>query len=112
MKLVYLMSAAAILMAGSAQAAESTVSNNQNNSANIKSRIGATIQGVNDSVSLTSAAIANTMTLEGGQADYLGNFQFFRGDSVAELNGTITNVSGDVNATAAAIANSATISVD
>ena len=87
-KIVYFAAVAALFVSGAAQAAESNVSTNQNNSANIKSRLNATVEHVQDAVSLTSAAIGNTVTIDGGQAGYISNYQFFRGDAVAELNGT------------------------
>ncbi|MBI5939348.1 MAG: hypothetical protein HY859_02875, partial [Caulobacterales bacterium] len=110
--IMYYAAFAAVFIAGSAQAAESSVSSNQNNSANIKSTLNATVEHVQDAVSLTSAAIGNTLTVDGGQAGYVGNTQIFRGDAVAELNGRLNDIDGKVDATAAAIANSGTINVN
>lgn len=110
MKLMYLAAFAAVFVAGCAKR-RNNVSTSQNNSAGIKARLNATVANVQETVTLTSAAIGNTVTLDGGQAGYLSNSQVFRGDAVAELNGTITDVAGAVNATSAAIANTATVNV-
>jgi len=111
-KIMYYTAIVAVLFAGSAQAAESSASANQVNNANIKSTLNATVAHVQDAVSLTSAAIGNTLTVDGGQAGYVSNTQVFRGDAVAELNGTLNDIDGKVDATAAAIANSGTINVN
>jgi outer membrane murein-binding lipoprotein Lpp len=107
MKTAFAVAFATVFLAGAAQA--QNMSTNQSNFAVIKSTLNSTITDVEKDVSLTSAAIANSLTIEGSSAGYINNVQRFFGDAVSELNGTITDVGGDVSVTSAAIANSSTI---
>jgi hypothetical protein len=67
---------------------------------------------VGGDVSVTSAAIANSATINVDWASSIGNYQIASIDPTATLNTSITDVTGDVSATAAALSNSATIDGD
>jgi hypothetical protein len=105
--------AIALCLAASAGAAQAqSLDSNQRNNANIRAQLNSTISGVSDDVALTSAAIANSFSANGGTGSSLAslnNYQNFWGDARSDLTASISNVADDVSITSAAIANSASI---
>ncbi len=81
MKAIHLIpaaTAALLLVAGGAQA--QSVNSGQRNQANVRAQLNAVITNVNDDVTATSAAIGNSLTIEGHTATGISNNQFFTGE--------------------------------
>ncbi|MFN8874204.1 MAG: hypothetical protein ACK5WW_07100, partial [Brevundimonas sp.] len=115
-RLIPAATAALLLVAGGAQAQTPSPRPNLNtvqyNLANIRAELNAVVEDVNGDVNATAAAIGNSLTIDGGTAGNISNYQFFRGDAQSLLNSTVTDVVGDVTLTSAAIANSASITTE
>jgi outer membrane murein-binding lipoprotein Lpp len=111
MKAIHLIpaaTAALLLVAGGAQA--QSLNSNQRNNATIRAELNSTIANVTGDVSATSAAIANSMSMEGERAGNISNVQNFWGDARSILNANnFSDITGDLSLTSAAIANSASI---
>ena len=106
-KILIITAVLGVATAGAAHA--QSIGSGQSNNASVRSQLNATITDVNHSVSVTSAATSNSVTIDGGTAVSLNNNQNAWGGAASQLNATIGDVSKDVSATSAAIANSATI---
>lgn len=126
MKTLLLATAAlsSIMLAGAAFADTTTVdigavTNQQTDYHQTISDLTANVDNVGKDVSLTSAAIGNSLSV-GGSADGktnasidgLTNIQSSTGNVAATLNSTVHDVNGNVTATAAALCNSASVTAD
>ena len=110
MNRIALFAITAAMIAGGAQA--QTINNGQQNNANIRAKLNATVSSVVEDVNLTSAAIGNSITVEGNTANTINNTQRFFGDVSSELNARVSDVGKKVDVTSAAIANTASIKAD
>ena len=114
-KAVLAVSAAALVVAGSAmaQAKDNNVNNNQSNWAKTRAVMNAGLQSVTEDVSLTAAAIGNSFSASLGGASNVNTVQSNTASAVtSDLNIQVSDALGSMTATAAAIGNSASVKID
>lgn len=95
-----------------AQDKDNTVNNSQATWAETRARLNGDIKSVTEDVTMTAAAIGNSMSASLGGASLLNNTQTNTGAVSAALSVNAQDAFGSLTATAAAIGNSASVVID
>jgi hypothetical protein len=104
--------ACAVAPGAFAQTKDNTVNNNQGNWAQTRAQLNANIKSVTEDVTMTAAAIGNSMSASLGGASLVNNTQTNTAPVTAGLNVNAQDAFGSLTATAAAIGNSASVVID